>query len=61
MEWSAVGFPGTGSPSCRTVVISNCSKAVTQRPSSLITRNGDEFERQDLDPVVFVPLLSGQA
>ena len=28
---------------------------------SLITRNGDEFERQDLDPVVFVPLLSGQA
>lgn len=28
---------------------------------SLITRHGDEFERQDLDPVVFVPLLSGQA
>jgi protein-L-isoaspartate(D-aspartate) O-methyltransferase len=28
---------------------------------SLITRHGDKFERQDLDPVVFVPLLSGQA
>jgi len=25
----------------------------------LITRHGDEFDRQDLDPVVFVPLLSG--
>ena len=28
---------------------------------SLITRHGEEFKRQDLDPVVFVPLLSGQA
>jgi protein-L-isoaspartate(D-aspartate) O-methyltransferase len=27
---------------------------------SLIIRHGDEFERQDLDPVVFVPLLSGE-
>ncbi len=27
---------------------------------TLVTRHGDEFEREDLDPVVFVPLLSGQ-
>ncbi|MDX1696884.1 MAG: protein-L-isoaspartate(D-aspartate) O-methyltransferase [Thiohalobacterales bacterium] len=25
-----------------------------------VTRRGDVFEREDLDPVVFVPLLSGQ-
>ena len=28
---------------------------------ALVTRNEDVFEREDLDPVVFVPLLSGQA
>lgn len=28
---------------------------------SLITRYNDEYEREDLDPVIFVPLLSGQA
>jgi protein-L-isoaspartate(D-aspartate) O-methyltransferase len=28
---------------------------------SLITRHGTKFERQSLDPVVFVPLLGGQA
>ncbi|MGB5305576.1 MAG: protein-L-isoaspartate(D-aspartate) O-methyltransferase [Gammaproteobacteria bacterium] len=26
----------------------------------LVTREGDRFEREELDPVVFVPLLSGQ-
>ncbi len=28
---------------------------------SVISRHGDKFERQDLDSVVFVPLLSGEA
>ena len=28
---------------------------------ALVTRNGNVFEREDLDPVVFVPLLTGQA
>ncbi len=28
---------------------------------TVVTRNGDKFEQQELDPVVFVPLLSGQA
>jgi len=28
---------------------------------TLVTRRGGEFEREDLDPVIFVPLLSGQA
>ncbi|MGD2112601.1 MAG: protein-L-isoaspartate(D-aspartate) O-methyltransferase [Gammaproteobacteria bacterium] len=28
---------------------------------SLITRHNDEFERHDYDPVVFVPLLRGEA
>jgi protein-L-isoaspartate(D-aspartate) O-methyltransferase len=28
---------------------------------SLITRHDDGYKRRDLDPVVFVPLLSGQA
>ena len=27
---------------------------------TVVTRNGDVFEREDLDPVVFVPLLTGQ-
>ncbi len=27
---------------------------------TVITRNGDEYAREDLDPVVFVPLLTGQ-
>jgi len=27
---------------------------------TLVTRRDDEFEREDLDPVIFVPLLSGQ-
>jgi len=27
---------------------------------TLVTRNGNEFEREDLDPVIFVPLLGGQ-
>jgi len=27
---------------------------------TLVTRHGNEFERVDLDPVIFVPLLSGQ-
>jgi protein-L-isoaspartate(D-aspartate) O-methyltransferase len=27
---------------------------------ALVTRHGNEFERVDLDPVIFVPLLSGQ-
>ncbi len=27
---------------------------------TLVTRNGSEFEREDLDPVIFVPLLGGQ-
>jgi len=26
----------------------------------LVTRQGDSFEREELDPVIFVPLLSGQ-
>jgi protein-L-isoaspartate(D-aspartate) O-methyltransferase len=26
----------------------------------LVTRQGDRFEREELDPVIFVPLLSGQ-
>ena len=28
---------------------------------TLVTRLGESFEREDLDPVIFVPLLSGQA
>jgi protein-L-isoaspartate(D-aspartate) O-methyltransferase len=28
---------------------------------TLVTRHDDAFEREDLDPVIFVPLLSGQA
>jgi protein-L-isoaspartate(D-aspartate) O-methyltransferase len=28
---------------------------------TLVTRNGDTFEKADLDPVIFVPLLTGQA
>ena len=28
---------------------------------TLVTRRGDNYEKQSLDPVVFVPLLSGQA
>jgi protein-L-isoaspartate(D-aspartate) O-methyltransferase len=28
---------------------------------TLVTRKGDVFEREDLDPVIFVPLLTGQA
>ncbi len=28
---------------------------------TLVTRRGDNYEQEDLDPVVFVPLLSGQA
>ncbi len=28
---------------------------------TLVTRHGDKFEREALDPVVFVPLLNGQA
>ena len=28
---------------------------------TLVTRNADSFEQEDLDPVIFVPLLSGQA
>lgn len=28
---------------------------------TLVTRTGDTFEREDLDPVIFVPLLGGQA
>jgi protein-L-isoaspartate(D-aspartate) O-methyltransferase len=27
---------------------------------TVVTRNGDVFEREDLDPVIFVPLLTGQ-
>ena len=28
---------------------------------TLVTRNGDSYEQEDLDPVIFVPLLTGQA
>jgi protein-L-isoaspartate(D-aspartate) O-methyltransferase len=28
---------------------------------TLVTRNADSYEQEDLDPVIFVPLLSGQA
>jgi protein-L-isoaspartate(D-aspartate) O-methyltransferase len=28
---------------------------------TLITRDGDSYQQKDLDPVIFVPLLSGQA
>jgi len=28
---------------------------------TLVTRNGSHYEKEELDPVVFVPLLSGQA
>ena len=28
---------------------------------TLVTRNGDSYQQEDLDPVIFVPLLSGQA
>jgi protein-L-isoaspartate(D-aspartate) O-methyltransferase len=28
---------------------------------TLVTRNGDSFDKTELDPVVFVPLLTGQA
>jgi len=27
---------------------------------TLVTRNGDSYEQEDLDPVIFVPLLTGQ-
>jgi protein-L-isoaspartate(D-aspartate) O-methyltransferase len=27
---------------------------------TVVTRKGDEYEREELDPVVFVPLLTGQ-
>lgn len=27
---------------------------------TVVTRNGDTFDREDLDPVIFVPLLTGQ-
>ena len=27
---------------------------------TVVSRNGDEYEREELDPVVFVPLLTGQ-
>ena len=27
---------------------------------TLLTRNGDSYEQEDLDPVIFVPLLTGQ-
>jgi protein-L-isoaspartate(D-aspartate) O-methyltransferase len=27
---------------------------------TVVTRKGDVFEREDLDPVIFVPLLTGQ-
>ena len=32
-----------------------------QQTLTLVTRNGDSFQRERLDPVLFVPLLSGQA
>jgi len=32
-----------------------------QQTLTLITRNGDVFEQEDIIPVVFVPLLGGQA
>jgi protein-L-isoaspartate(D-aspartate) O-methyltransferase len=28
---------------------------------SLISRHGDDYEREDYDPVIFVPLLRGEA
>lgn len=28
---------------------------------TVVTRNGNSYEQEDLDPVIFVPLLSGQA
>ena len=28
---------------------------------TLVTRNADSYQQEDLDPVIFVPLLSGQA
>ena len=28
---------------------------------TVVTRSGDEYEREDLDPVIFVPLLTGQS
>jgi len=28
---------------------------------TLVTRDGDSYQQEDLDPVIFVPLLSGQA
>ncbi len=28
---------------------------------TLVTRNADNYQQEDLDPVIFVPLLSGQA
>jgi hypothetical protein len=28
---------------------------------TLVTRRGNSYEKESLDPVIFVPLLSGQA
>ena len=32
----------------------------TYQTLTVVTRHGDQYEREDLDPVVFVPLLPGQ-